>query len=187
VPGSTFLSEGCAFFCIHGLVSLRFFNIFDSPITFFGSTAADTAEPSATTSINSKRKSRPNPIETAATIAIKPSKSRSSYIQKEKGKKMQSSRFSALAAHLTPSALRTSFRRSSSLSSSTGGGSRPASLRSSRDVSGSPVMTINSIVLRQPSYLELEAEKRSYASELSILEPRPVVYWESMEERMGSF
>jgi hypothetical protein len=48
-------------------------------------------------------------------------------------------------------------------------------------------MTINSIVLRQPSYLELEAERQSFASELSILEPRPVVYWGSLEERMGSF
>jgi hypothetical protein len=101
---------------------------------------------------------------------------------------IQSSRFNALAAHLTPSGLRTSFRRSSSLSSAgSSSSSRPTSLRSSQDVSGSPVMTINSIVLRQPSYLELEAERRSYASELSILEPRPVVYWGSLEERMGSF
>jgi hypothetical protein len=98
---------------------------------------------------------------------------------------MQSSRFSALAAHFTPNAIRTSFRRSSSLSST--GGSRPTSLRSENDMCASPVMTINSIVLRQPSYLELEAERQSFASELSILEPRPVVYWGSLEERMGSF
>jgi hypothetical protein len=33
----------------------------------------------------------------------------------------------------------------------------------------------------------LEEERKSFGSELSILEPRPVVYWGSMEERMESF
>jgi hypothetical protein len=32
----------------------------------------------------------------------------------------------------------------------------------------------------------LEEERRSFGSGLEILEPRPVVYWGSMEERMES-
>jgi hypothetical protein len=34
--------------------------------------------------------------------------------------------------------------------------------------------------------LNLEEERRSFGSGLKILEPRPVVYWGSMEERMES-
>jgi hypothetical protein len=33
----------------------------------------------------------------------------------------------------------------------------------------------------------LEEERKSFGSGLAILEPRPVVYWGSMEERMESF
>jgi hypothetical protein len=35
--------------------------------------------------------------------------------------------------------------------------------------------------------MEMEAERRSFGSELNVLEPRPVVYWGGLEERMGSF
>lgn len=31
----------------------------------------------------------------------------------------------------------------------------------------------------------LEEERRAFPSELGILEPRPVVYWESMESRVS--
>ncbi|KAE9566964.1 hypothetical protein CGMCC3_g16896 [Colletotrichum fructicola] len=34
--------------------------------------------------------------------------------------------------------------------------------------------------------LDLEEERRSFGSELSILEPRPAMYMGSVEERMGS-
>jgi len=34
--------------------------------------------------------------------------------------------------------------------------------------------------------LELDEERRSFATGLQILEPRPVVYWGSMEERLES-
>jgi hypothetical protein len=42
------------------------------------------------------------------------------------------------------------------------------------------------IMRRQPSMVNLEAERRSFGSELHLLEPRPIVYWGSVEERMGS-
>ncbi|KJZ71206.1 hypothetical protein HIM_09412 [Hirsutella minnesotensis 3608] len=50
----------------------------------------------------------------------------------------------------------------------------------------SPESTINSIIFRQPSIRGLEEERKSFPRGLSILEPRPIVYWSSMEERMGS-
>ncbi|KND90409.1 hypothetical protein TOPH_04960 [Tolypocladium ophioglossoides CBS 100239] len=50
----------------------------------------------------------------------------------------------------------------------------------------SPESTINSIIFRQPSILGLEEERRSFSRGLSILEPRPIVYWSSMEDRMSS-
>lgn len=94
---------------------------------------------------------------------------------------MQSSRFHAIAARLNPSTLRTSFRRSSS-------SSRASSNRDSVVSSvSSPVSTINSIIFRQPSIVGLEEERRCFGSELSILEPRPIVYWAGVEERMASF
>ncbi len=96
---------------------------------------------------------------------------------------MQSARFQAIAARFSPHNLRTSFRRSSSSASS-----RLSSNRNSYPSSNmSPVSTINSIIFRQPSIVDMEEERRSFASELSILEPRPIVYWGSLEERMGSF
>ncbi|PHH91125.1 hypothetical protein CDD83_1554 [Cordyceps sp. RAO-2017] len=46
--------------------------------------------------------------------------------------------------------------------------------------------TINGIICRQPSIRGLEEERRSFARGLTMLEPRPIVYWSSMEERMAS-
>ncbi|KAJ2905369.1 hypothetical protein MKZ38_005668 [Zalerion maritima] len=97
---------------------------------------------------------------------------------------MHSSRFQTITARLSPAKLRTSFRRSSSTSSRTASSS---STRSSIVSSHSPVETINSVILRQPSIANLEAERKSFGSELDILEPRPIVYWGSVEERMGTF
>jgi hypothetical protein len=34
--------------------------------------------------------------------------------------------------------------------------------------------------------LEMDEERKSFASGLEILEPRPIVYWGGLEERMGS-
>jgi len=34
--------------------------------------------------------------------------------------------------------------------------------------------------------VDMEEERRSFGSGLEILEPRPVVYWGSLEERMES-
>jgi hypothetical protein len=39
---------------------------------------------------------------------------------------------------------------------------------------------------RQPSMLDMAEERKSFGSGLEILEPRPVVYWGGLEERMGS-
>lgn len=46
--------------------------------------------------------------------------------------------------------------------------------------------TINSIIFRQPSIRGLEEERKSFPRGLNVLEPRPIVYWSSVEERMGS-
>ncbi|TVY56041.1 hypothetical protein LCER1_G002198 [Lachnellula cervina] len=51
----------------------------------------------------------------------------------------------------------------------------------------SPVNTINAIVHRQPLVLDMEEEKKTFASGLDVLEPRPIVYWGGLEERMESF
>jgi len=40
---------------------------------------------------------------------------------------------------------------------------------------------------KQAGVLEVEEERRSFGSGLDVLEPRPVVYWGGMEERMASF
>jgi hypothetical protein len=80
--------------------------------------------------------------------------------------------------------IRTSFRRSTSASP------RPdESMRGSCASSPtcSPNGTIRSIMCRQPSMQNLEEERKSFGSGLAILEPRPFVYWGSMEERMESF
>ncbi|TDZ22131.1 hypothetical protein C8034_v010181 [Colletotrichum sidae] len=94
---------------------------------------------------------------------------------------MHSPSLQSITAYFTPETLRSTFRRSSSASS------RASSDRGSyATTASSPASTINSIVFRQPSMLDLEEERKSFGSELDILEPRPVMYWESVEERMGS-
>jgi len=40
---------------------------------------------------------------------------------------------------------------------------------------------------RQPPMVDMEEEKRTFGSGLDVLEPRPIVYWGGMEERMESF
>jgi hypothetical protein len=94
---------------------------------------------------------------------------------------MQSSRFHSIAARFNPHNLRTSFRRSSSSASSRASTDRDSFISSA----GSPVSTINSIIFHQKSMMNLEDEAER--KELNILEPRPALYFCSLEERMGSF
>ncbi|KAH6961606.1 hypothetical protein DER45DRAFT_208990 [Fusarium avenaceum] len=89
------------------------------------------------------------------------------------------SRLETMSSRFSPSRLRDSLRRSSSASTST-----QASFSSVNTTSSSTAVAINNIISRQPSLLSLEAERRSFGSELSLLEPRPIVYWGSVEERM---
>ncbi|TQW06779.1 hypothetical protein IF2G_05163 [Cordyceps javanica] len=49
----------------------------------------------------------------------------------------------------------------------------------------SAAITINSIINRQPSIVGLAQERTSFAAELGLLEPRPLVYWSSVEDRIG--
>jgi hypothetical protein len=92
---------------------------------------------------------------------------------------MRTSRFQSLSL----SSLRTSLRRSSSTSN----GSIMSSNRDSyASNTSSPISTINAIMHRQSSMLDMEEERRSFGSGLEILEPRPLVYWGGLEERMGS-
>jgi len=35
--------------------------------------------------------------------------------------------------------------------------------------------------------LEMDEERKRFATGLEILEPRPIVYWGGLEERMSSF
>ncbi|KKA30523.1 hypothetical protein TD95_003377 [Thielaviopsis punctulata] len=91
---------------------------------------------------------------------------------------MQSSRFQSITAKLNPSSLRTHFRNRSSSASTT------HSVSSISSTASSPVETINSVMFRQPSIVNMEAERRVFGSELGVLEPRPIVYWGGLEERM---
>jgi len=92
--------------------------------------------------------------------------------------KMRTTRFQSLS-----SSIRSSLRRSSSASH----GSIMSNKRDSyASNSSSPITTINAIMHRQPSMLDMEEERRSFGSGLEILEPRPLVYWGGLEERMGS-
>ncbi|KEY64964.1 hypothetical protein S7711_08205 [Stachybotrys chartarum IBT 7711] len=72
--------------------------------------------------------------------------------------------------------MRTAARRSSSTSSSR------SSYSSTSTVASSP---LNAIVSQRSSILEMEEERRDFPSELNVLEPRPVVYWGSVEERIS--
>ncbi|KAI0868397.1 hypothetical protein GGS24DRAFT_494587 [Hypoxylon argillaceum] len=89
---------------------------------------------------------------------------------------MHTSRFQMIRSRFSPSNLRTSLRRSSSASTAT----------SSSCGSSSPVHTINSVLFRQPSILHMEEEKRRSGAELNLLEPRPIVYWGGLEERISA-
>ncbi|KAI1180615.1 hypothetical protein F4777DRAFT_255110 [Nemania sp. FL0916] len=91
--------------------------------------------------------------------------------------RMSRSRFS-------PSRLRTSFRRSSSTSTTRSSSCSSSSNSSSGGGSSSPVHTINSVLSRQPSIVDMEAEKRWSGPELNLLEPRPLVYWAGLDERI---
>ncbi|KAF7868665.1 hypothetical protein EAF04_005195 [Stromatinia cepivora] len=84
------------------------------------------------------------------------------------------------------SSIRGSLRRSSSPSGSSIN-SNSSGRESCASRSSSPINTINDIMHQQPSMLDLEEEKRSFGSGLEILEPRPIVYWGGMEERLGRF
>lgn len=101
---------------------------------------------------------------------------------------MQNSRVQTIAARFNPSRLRTSFRnRSASAGSSASSSSSCCSSSTySSPTSPSPASTINSVIFRQPSILNLEEERRVFSHELGVLEPRPIVYWGGVEERMGS-
>ncbi|KAA8567397.1 hypothetical protein MFRU_040g00700 [Monilinia fructicola] len=84
------------------------------------------------------------------------------------------------------SSIRGSLRRSSSPSGSSIT-SNSTGRESCASRASSPVNTINAIMHRQPSMVDLEEEKRSFGSGLEIMEPRPIVYWGGMEERLGRF
>lgn len=49
----------------------------------------------------------------------------------------------------------------------------------------SAATTINNIINRQPSIVGLTQEQTSFSRELGLLEPRPLVYWSSVEDRIG--
>ena len=85
------------------------------------------------------------------------------------------------STHFRSIAERFSFTRSLRRTSS----SSWDSARSAATVS-STASAINYAISRVPSIADLEEERRRFPSELSVLEPRPIVYWESMEGKMGS-
>ncbi|KAH8592492.1 hypothetical protein B0O99DRAFT_517453 [Bisporella sp. PMI_857] len=92
---------------------------------------------------------------------------------------MRTSRFREVSL----SSVRSSFRRTSSPSNSSIMSSNRNSYSSN---SSTPFDTINAIMHRRPSMLELDEEKKIFPSGLDVLEPRPIVYWGGLEERMGS-
>ncbi|TVY93895.1 hypothetical protein LAWI1_G000372 [Lachnellula willkommii] len=93
---------------------------------------------------------------------------------------MRTTRFQSLSF----SNIRTSFRSSRSASGSSMVSSNRNSYTSN---TSSPVNTINAIMHRQPPVVDMEEEKKTFASGLDVLEPRPIVYWGGLEERMESF
>lgn len=92
--------------------------------------------------------------------------------------KMRTTRFQSLSF----SSIRSSLRRSSASHGSIMSNKRDSYASNS----SSPISTINAIMHRQPSMLDMEEERKSFGSGLEILEPRPLVYWGGLEERMGS-
>ena len=70
-------------------------------------------------------------------------------------------------------ALLTSIQRTTSTCPSAAGSATPAS-------------ALSAVLLARPAILTLEEERRRFpAGVLGVLEPRPIVYWDSVEERMG--
>ncbi|RDL41948.1 Uncharacterized protein BP5553_01927 [Venustampulla echinocandica] len=95
---------------------------------------------------------------------------------------MRNTRFQSISF----SSIRTSLRRSRSRSPSDS--SIMSSNRNSyASNSSSPISTVNAIMHRQPSVVDMEEERKIFPSGLDVLEPRPIVYWGGMEERMSSF
>ncbi|KAJ1333893.1 hypothetical protein MN608_03891 [Microdochium nivale] len=98
---------------------------------------------------------------------------------------MQTSRFQTIRAQFSAAGVRSSFRRHSSSSSRSSRHSFGSSASSS---SASPSKTaVNAVLFRQPSIVDLESERRTSGAVLDMLEPRPIVYWGGVEQRMGSF
>jgi len=94
---------------------------------------------------------------------------------------MDSFGFQPVNARFAPSAgsrARFSYRRTSTTSS--------RNSYASNTSSASAASSINSLIFRQPSIMDLEEEHRAFGSELKVLEPRPVVFFGSMEERFAS-
>ncbi|KAF5020712.1 hypothetical protein F66182_7274 [Fusarium sp. NRRL 66182] len=91
-------------------------------------------------------------------------------------------RIENIASCFSPSRLRNSLRRSSSASTSTNASYSSAN---TTPLYAAIAISNNNIISRQPSLVNLEEERKSFGSELSLLEPRPVVYWGSVDERMG--
>lgn len=98
---------------------------------------------------------------------------------------MHGSRFQTIRHRLSRHSLRSSFLRRSSSASASSQQSRDSFVSNSSSLS--PASAINAVLVRQPSVADFEEEQRLLGPELSLLEPRPIVYWGGMEERMGSF
>ncbi|KAI9644897.1 hypothetical protein NHQ30_006931 [Ciborinia camelliae] len=81
------------------------------------------------------------------------------------------------------SSIRGSLRRSSSPSGSSVH-SHSTGRESYTSHASSPVSTINAIMHRQPSMVDLEEEKKNFGTGLEIMEPRPLVYWGEVEMGM---
>lgn len=97
---------------------------------------------------------------------------------------MQTSRFQTIRAQFSAAGVRSSFRRHSSSSRS----SRHSFVSSASASSASPSKTaVNAVLFRQPSIVDLESERLTSGAVLDMLEPRPIVYWGGVEQRMGSF
>ncbi|RDW94336.1 hypothetical protein BP5796_00099 [Coleophoma crateriformis] len=93
---------------------------------------------------------------------------------------MPHSRFNSISARFS------SFRRTSVASSANSMFSTSNRDSYASNSSASPVATINQIIHHQPSMVHMEEERKIFGSGLEILEPRPIVYWGGLEERMGS-
>ncbi|OBT57921.1 hypothetical protein VE04_03405 [Pseudogymnoascus sp. 24MN13] len=111
---------------------------------------------------------------------------------------MRHSALPPLRSTFSLASIRSSFRSSHSSADGTQRGSSPADEFSSLSYNPlsrhpplavrrqqSPVATVRSILSRQSSLVDLEEEERDFGREIGVLEPRPVVFWQGLEERMG--